>query len=108
MTKYILFSFCLILIYPLGVDLHLTGLPAIAADLNATESTLHMAFSIYLIGMASTMLVAGYCADRFGRKPIVLLGTLIFMLASLQTGLSTSENSFLIARFLQGVGAGVC
>nr|WP_231128791.1 hypothetical protein [Proteus hauseri] len=41
MTKYILFSFCLVLIYPLGVDLHLTGLTAIANDLNASEATLH-------------------------------------------------------------------
>lgn len=40
MTKYILFSFCLVLIYPLGVDLHLTGLTAIANDLNASEVTL--------------------------------------------------------------------
>ena len=49
MMKYIIFSFCIVLIYPLGVDLHLTGLTAIARDLQATEATLHMAFSIYLI-----------------------------------------------------------
>ncbi|MDR2242650.1 MAG: multidrug transporter subunit MdtL, partial [Providencia alcalifaciens] len=59
MTKYVLFSFWIVLIYPLGVDLHLTGIPYIAADLNANESQLHVAFSIYLAGMASTMLIAG-------------------------------------------------
>lgn len=108
MTKYVLFSFCLVLIYPLGVDLHLTGLTAIAHDLNAAEVTLHKAFSIYLIGMASTMLIAGWCSDSVGRKPIILLGTLIFMVASFQAGISITENSFLIARFFQGIGAGFC
>lgn len=108
MTKYILFSFCLVLIYPLGVDLHLTGLTAIANDLGASEATLHQAFSIYLMGMVSSMLVAGWCSDKLGRKPIVLLGTVIFLLASFNAGISVTENNFLIARFFQGIGAGFC
>ncbi|QKJ48190.1 MFS transporter [Proteus vulgaris] len=108
MTKYILFSFCLVLIYPLGVDLHLTGLTAIANDLDASEATLHQAFSIYLMGMVSSMLVAGWCSDNLGRKPIVLLGTVIFLLASFNAGISVTENNFLIARFFQGIGAGFC
>lgn len=108
MTKYILFSFCLVLIYPLGVDLHLTGLTAIAKDLNATEATLHQAFSIYLMGMVSSMLIAGWCSDNLGRKPVVLLGTAIFLLASFSASISVTENSFLITRLFQGVGAGFC
>lgn len=70
MTKYILFSFCLVLIYPLGVDLHLTGLTAIANDLNASEATLHQAFSIYLMGMVSSMLVAGWCSQLYCLEPL--------------------------------------
>ncbi|MBG6025996.1 MFS transporter [Proteus mirabilis] len=108
MTKYILFSFCLLLIYPLGVDLHLTGLTAIASDLGASEATLHQAFSIYLMGMVSAMLVAGWCSDNLGRKPVILLGTVIFLLASFYAGISITENNFLIARFFQGIGAGFC
>lgn len=108
MTKYILFSFCLVLIYPLGVDLHLTGLTAIANDLGASETTLHQAFSIYLMGMVSSMLVAGWCSDNLGRKPVILLGTVIFLLASFNAGISITENNFLIARFFQGIGAGFC
>ncbi|WP_265524362.1 MdtL family multidrug efflux MFS transporter [Providencia rustigianii] len=108
MTKYVLFSFWIVLIYPLGVDLHLTGIPYIAADLNATESQLHVAFSIYLAGMASTMLVAGWCADHIGRKPVVLVGATVFAISSIMAGNSTSIDVFLMARFLQGIGAGFC
>lgn len=103
MTKYVIFSFFLVLIYPLGVDLYLTGLTAIASDLNASEVTLHHAFSIYLMGMVSSMLIAGWCSDNLGRKPVILFGTLIFFLASLSAGLSITEKQFLISRFFQGV-----
>lgn len=108
MIKYVLFSFWIVLIYPLGVDLHLTGIPLIAADLHATESQLHMAFSIYLAGMASTMLIAGWCADHIGRKPVVLVGAMVFAAASIMAGSATTANVFLVARFLQGIGAGFC
>ncbi len=108
MTKYVLFSFWIVLIYPLGVDLHLTGIPLIAAELHASESQLHMAFSIYLAGMASTMLIAGWCADHIGRKPVALVGAAIFALSSVMAGSSSTTTVFLAARFLQGIGAGFC
>ena len=108
MTKYVLFSFWIVLIYPLGVDLHLTGIPLIAAELHATESQLHMAFSIYLAGMASTMLIAGWCADHIGRKPVALVGAAIFALSSVMAGSASTTTVFLAARFLQGIGAGFC
>ncbi|WP_140186554.1 MdtL family multidrug efflux MFS transporter [Providencia stuartii] len=108
MIKYVLFSFWIVLIYPLGVDLHLTGIPLIAADLQASESQLHIAFSIYLAGMASTMLIAGWCSDHIGRKPVVLVGAFMFASASIMAGSATTVNVFLSARFLQGIGAGFC
>ena len=106
MFKYLACCFMLVLIYPLGVDLYLVGLPDIAKDLNATTIDLHTAFSIYLAGMASTMIIAGLVSDRFGRKPIALLGALIFVCASYGAALTVSTEQFLFARFWQGVGAG--
>ncbi|MDI8993064.1 hypothetical protein MJI20_29625, partial [Salmonella enterica subsp. enterica serovar Anatum] len=41
----------LVLLYPAGIDMYLVGLPRIAADLNASEAQLHIAFSVYLAGM---------------------------------------------------------
>lgn len=108
MFKYLACCFMLVLIYPLGVDLYLVGLPDIAKDLNATTIDLHTAFSIYLAGMASTMIIAGLVSDRFGRKPIALLGALIFVCASYGAALTVSTEQFLFARVWQGVGAGFC
>lgn len=53
MSRFLLCSFALVLLYPTAIDLYLVGLPQIASDLNASESQLHIAFSIYLAGMAT-------------------------------------------------------
>ena len=108
MIRFLLCSFALVLLYPTAIDLYLVGLPQIAQDLNATEAELHIAFSIYLAGMATTMLVAGRIADSSGRKPVAIIGAAIFVAASILGGTSTQSTEFLIARLAQGIGAGSC
>ncbi|GAB2644532.1 MFS transporter [Vibrio panuliri] len=108
MFRVLLSSFFLVLLYPTAIDLYLVGLPQIAVDLNASESHLHMAFSIYLVGMAVTMLFAGKIADSMGRKPVAVVGSLVFIMASLLAGWAQDTTLFFIARFTQGIGAGSC
>ncbi|QQX80502.1 MFS transporter [Shewanella sp. KX20019] len=108
MFRYLLCSFALVLLYPTAIDLYLVGLPKIAQDLGASESHLHIAFSIYLAGMATTMLFAGRFADVIGRKPVAIFGATIFVIASIVCGSADNTETFLIARFAQGIGAGSC
>ncbi|UTZ23693.1 MFS transporter [Vibrio campbellii] len=108
MFRFLLCSFSLVLLYPTAIDLYLVGLPQIAADLHANESQLHIAFSIYLAGMATTMLFAGKIADSIGRKPVAMVGAAIFIAASLLGSMAEQSTAFLIARFAQGIGAGSC
>ncbi|EGC8731185.1 MFS transporter [Salmonella enterica] len=108
MKRFLLCSFALVLLYPAGIDMYLVGLPRIAVDLNASESQLHIAFSVYLAGMATAMLFAGKIADQSGRKPVAIVGALIFMMASLLCSWASEGSLFLSGRFLQGVGAGGC
>lgn len=68
MSRFLICSFATVLLYPAGIDMYLVGLPRIAADLNASEAQLHIAFSVYLAGMAAAMLFLGKVADRSGRK----------------------------------------
>lgn len=108
MFRILLSSFFLVLLYPTAIDLYLVGLPQIAAELKASESQLHMAFSIYLAGMAATMLFAGKISDAIGRKPIAIIGSAIFIAASFFAGMAQDADIFLAARFAQGIGAGAC
>ena len=108
MLRFLFCSFALVLLYPTAIDLYLVGLPQIAADLHASEAQLHIAFSIYLAGMAATMLFAGKLADTIGRKPVAIAGAVIFSIASFTGGIAENAEFFLIARFVQGIGAGSC
>ena len=108
MTRFLLCSFALVLLYPSGIDMYLVGLPRIAQDLGASEAQLHIAFSVYLAGMASAMLFAGRIADRSGRKPVAIVGAAIFVIASLLCAQAHTSSHFLIGRFIQGIGAGSC
>ncbi|GAL31583.1 putative transport protein [Vibrio maritimus] len=107
-SRYLLCSFAFVLLYPTAIDLYLVALPQIANALSASESQLHIAFSIYLAGMASTMVFVGRAADRFGRKPVAMCGAVIFTIASVLAGSAETSNSFLMMRFFQGVGAACC
>lgn len=108
MTRFLICSFALVLLYPAGIDMYLVGLPRIAADLNASEAQLHIAFSVYLAGMAAAMLFAGKIADQSGRKPVAIVGALIFIFASALCSFAESGTPFLVGRFIQGIGAGCC
>ncbi|EIW7863699.1 MFS transporter [Vibrio parahaemolyticus] len=108
LSRYLMCSFAFVLLYPTAIDLYLVALPQIASDLSANESQLHIAFSIYLAGLASTMIFVGRAADYFGRKPVAMCGAVIFTLASMFAGSAETSDSFLIMRFFQGVGAACC
>ncbi|TON66814.1 MFS transporter [Vibrio parahaemolyticus] len=108
LSRYLMCSFAFVLLYPTAINLYLVALPQIANDLSASESQLHIAFSIYLAGLASTMIFVGRAADYFGRKPVAMCGAVIFTLASMFAGSAETSDSFLIMRFFQGVGAACC
>jgi len=88
--------------------MYLVGLPHIARDLGASEAQLHIAFSAYLAGMASSMVFAGKIADKAGRQPVAVAGAVIFALASGLCSQAQDSTLFLAGRFIQGVGAGGC
>uniref|UniRef100_UPI003A97D9C9 MFS transporter n=2 Tax=Enterobacteriaceae TaxID=543 RepID=UPI003A97D9C9 len=93
-------SFALVLLYPSGIDMYLVGLPHIARDLGASEAQLHIAFSAYLAGMASSMVFAGKIADRAGRQPVAITGAVIFTLASVLCSMAQESTMFLSGRFI--------
>lgn len=108
MARFLFCSFALVLLYPSGIDMYLVGLPHIARDLNASEAQLHIAFSAYLAGMASSMVFAGKVADKAGRQPVAITGAVIFALASVLCSMAQDSTLFLTGRFIQGIGAGGC
>jgi len=82
-----------------------TAMPTIVADLGGF-SLYSWVFSIYLLTSAATILIFGKLADIYGRKPIFVIGILLFLLGSTLSGFSITMYQLIGARFIQGVGAG--
>lgn len=90
---------------PLSVDMYIPAMPNMMVALDTTISGMHLTMSAYLTGFALFHLICGPLADRYGRKPILLWGTAVFVISSLGCALSTTIDQLLLFRLLQGIGA---
>ncbi|MBF8808643.1 MAG: MFS transporter [Enterococcus lacertideformus] len=82
-----------------------TAMPTIVGSLHGME-IMNWVFSIYLLTNAMLTPIYGKLADRVGRKPIFVFGTLLFIIGSLFCGLSQTMLGLIISRAFQGMGAG--
>jgi EmrB/QacA subfamily drug resistance transporter len=81
-----------------------TSLPAIAADLGVGPITLKLAMTAYLVALGIFIPLSGWAADRFGAKRLFIIAIIVFMAGSALCAFSTNLTSFVLARFLQGMG----
>lgn len=98
----------LMVLSQLATDLYLPSFPAIAIALGVSVSSVQLTFSGYLAGFALSQLVYGSLCDRYGRKPFLMIGIIIYFLMAIVSALSASIISLLISRVIQGIGAGAC
>lgn len=82
-----------------------TAIPAIVTDLGGFTQAPWL-FSVYLLAQAATVPVYGKLADLVGRKPIMVLGVLLFLLGSVLCAVAPSMLVLILARGVQGLGAG--
>jgi len=90
---------------PVAIDMYLPSLPAIAAGLHAAPGEAQATVSAFLAGMAVGQLVYGPAADRLGRRPPILVGTVIYVVASIACGFATTPSLLIGGRFVQALGA---
>jgi MFS family permease len=81
-----------------------TIFPAVIEALGLTSTQIQWVQESYILVFASLLLVWGSLADRVGRKRLLIIGIAIFVAASVWAGYSTSADSMILARVLQGVG----
>ncbi|UWI83073.1 multidrug effflux MFS transporter [Wolbachia endosymbiont of Howardula sp.] len=91
----------------MATDLYSVALPNIASYFKVESDTVQLTISLNLMGFAISGLIYGPLSDRYGRRPIMLVGMTIFTCASIICCISNDISFLILIRFIQGIGAGV-
>ena len=86
-----------------GVDIYVPSLPAITHYFMIPNSLAQLSLTIYLIGYGLFTLVAGPLADRFGRRPLLMVSMALATVFSVMAACSSDIDTLLLSRFLQGI-----
>ena len=81
------------------------ALPSIGRDLHFSQDNLSWVINAYTLTFGGFLLLGGRMADLLGRRRLFISGLILFALASLAGGLSTTDTQLIIARAVQGLGA---
>lgn len=94
---------------PITTDLYLPALPALTEGFGAAMSQAQLTLTALLLAFGLSQLIWGPLSDRFGRRPILLIGLGAYVLASVACTLSPSMGVLIFWRTVQGaaMGAGV-
>ena len=88
-----------------GTDTMLPAFPEIAKDLELLNvNKAQLIISSFILGTGVGQLISGPISDTFGRKPIITIGLIIFILACIAAYYAETLEMMLVARFIQGLG----
>jgi EmrB/QacA subfamily drug resistance transporter len=96
---------CTMMLAAMDTTIVSTAVPQIVGDLGGFR-LFTWVFSIYLLAQTVTIPVYGKLSDLFGRKPVLIVGTLIFLAGSAASALAWSMFALIVFRGIQGLGAG--
>lgn len=91
-----------------NLDIHFItpALPQLANSFSVKPNTAQLTISIFLLGKALSMILWGILSERYGRKPIFILGLLLYLNSNFLAAWSPSIEALLFCRFFQGVAVG--
>jgi DHA1 family bicyclomycin/chloramphenicol resistance-like MFS transporter len=94
------------LITPLAVHLFFPVIPAVKVALGLSDAYAQLTFSIALFGMAFATLFYGSLSDRYGRRPVLLSGLVLFLVGSVVSLIAETAHALVLGRLVQAIGAG--
>ncbi len=95
----------LVIFCPMAIDIYLPAFPTIATQFNVTEQQVQQTVAIFMLTVGLGQLIAGPLADRFGRKPVAVVGVSLYAGSALLAYMAPSFAVLMFARALQGLGA---
>lgn len=89
---------------PLSIDMYLPSLPNIAQDLLASEASIKLSITLFLAGFSIGMLFYGPLSDKYGRRPLLIGGIVIYLISSLGCFFVKTVDGLIALRLLQAIG----
>ncbi len=107
--KRMIFLLCIMsALTQVGLVLYTPAFIQISQAFHIDPALVKITLTAYLLGFSISQLVYGPLSDRMGRKTMVVGGLVIFTLACLWSSITNNYEHFMIARVIQGIGAGSC
>lgn len=94
----------LVAMLAVSTDLYLPAIPQLIESLNTNNSQGQLTLSIFLMGFAAGQLFYGSVSDRYGRKPMLYVGLIIYLAGTLGCIFAPDIDTLISARFIQGFG----
>lgn len=104
---FIIFLAFLSAFVPLSTDLYLPALPEMTTFFAVPEIVMNLTLILFFVFYSIATLFWGPLSDRYGRRPILLVGLTLYMLASILCGIAANAYEIIIFRIFQAIGGGV-
>lgn len=95
----------LVALAPLSIDAYLPTLPVLAHYFGTSHASVQHSLSTFFLGLAIGQLIYGPVSDRFGRRPVLFFGIVLYLLTSVLCAQAVTVGMLIAGRFLEGVGA---
>jgi DHA1 family bicyclomycin/chloramphenicol resistance-like MFS transporter len=89
----------------LAINVYVPALPEIALKLAASPGDVQLSITGFMVAFGVAQLALGPLSDRFGRRPVLLGGTVLFVIANVLCAFAVSIEQLILGRVLQGIGA---
>ena len=93
------------MLQPVAINMYVPSLPGMERALSTDSTSIQLTITVYLVATAIGQIIMGPLSDRFGRRPVLLTGLVLFVLGSIACALSASIGMLLVARMVQAFGA---
>ncbi len=105
-TNWLLYAALIVVtaIGPLALNIFMPSIPGLVSDLATTSGMAQLTLTLYLAGTAVSQLIYGPLSDRFGRRPVLLIGIVIYIAASVLCAFATTIEMLIASRLLQSFG----
>lgn len=89
---------------PLSTDMYLPALPVMASALETTDDMVSYSMTLFFLAYAFSALIWGPLSDRYGRKPVLMIGSTIYIISCAWIAITNSILVLLVMRIVQAIG----